>query len=68
MSKSGSTHYYMGKLQPKGHVLSKGRGMSFDHFKREMMKKVFAMKMSGKTDEEIYDYLNSLAEGEKNDG
>jgi hypothetical protein len=45
--------------------LNKGTGVSFDHFKKEMMKQIFAMKLSGKPDQEILDYINSLIEGEK---
>lgn len=57
MPKTGKTSFYMGKLQPPGHVLKKGNGPSFDHFKREMYKQIFALKFLGKTDEEIVKWL-----------
>lgn len=62
MSKSGKGMFYMGKLQPKPAKLSKGRKASFDHVRKEFLKKVFAMKLSGKSDEEILDWLEAQVE------
>lgn len=65
MSKSGKATFYMGKLQPKPEKLSKGRKASFDHVRKEFLKKVFAMKLSGKTDEEIMNWLEAQVEQSK---
>lgn len=64
LSKSGKTSFYQ-KAVSQSSRLNKGTGVSFDHFKKEMMKQIFAMKLSGKPDQEILDYINSLIEGEK---
>lgn len=57
MAKTGKTSFYAGKLQPPGHTLKKGNGPSFDHFKREMFRQVFALRFQGKTNEEIMKWL-----------
>lgn len=59
MSKSGKTSFYQKAIAEK-QILRKGYTVSFDHFKREMMRKVFALKFSGKSDEEIMEYLQDL--------
>jgi hypothetical protein len=38
--------------------LKKGNRVSFDHARKEFFRKIFAMKLAGKTDEEIMEWLN----------
>lgn len=55
--KSGKTSFYSKKLQPKPEKLNKGRGASFDHVRKLFFRELIAMKLSGKTDEEIAEWF-----------
>lgn len=62
MSKSGQIFFYQ-KAVTDVQKLRKGNGISMDHFRRELFRKAFALKLQGKTEKEIIEYFGGETNG-----